>query len=113
MIRKPKLPLLLYYEGEVYGCKTIKELYLRVTNSMKADKLKIYDVNGKEFYWRESEDSYILSPQFVIKPITKKQLIEYYNGSSKGKIDPFIKNFSNIKVDILIKQLIDLARAKK
>ena len=76
------------------------------------EEIKIYDAYAKEFWWQDSESNYILAPAFVIKPITKKQIVEFYNNSSKGKINPFTKSYSNIKMEVLVKEIFEFSRKK-
>ncbi len=53
----------------------------------------------------------MIAPGFLMKKWTKKDIIKLYNETKNGKNNPYNKNISNIKLDVLIKEICNLMEA--
>ncbi len=115
LLRKPKYPVIIVSADQLYSAFNIKQLAKGCISSVplkEETSVKAIDSTGEEFWY--SIDNYALSPGFLGKIWTKKQIIEMYN-SSQGIFNTekvfSLKSLSSKKVNAIIGELCE--RLKK
>ncbi len=103
LFRMPLFPVLLLLDKKLLSYVSFAELnkYLNKLNNVN-DKIIIYDSNGDEFWYLKINDVYVLIPGFLTQKIKKKELIDLYNNTEIGQLNPFKKNISNITLNNLV-----------
>jgi len=74
--------------------------------------IQVIDFTGEEF-WYEPEQS-VLSPGFLFKKWTKKQLIEMFNGSSNAKSsmqEYSMKSLSSKRLERIVGDICELLKS--
>ena len=108
LFRKPAFPVLLLQDKKLLPYVSFDDLskYLSKLNNTN-DKIIIYDSNGDEFWYMKNNDVYVLIPGFLTQKIKKKELIDLYNNTEVGQLNPFKKNISNITLRNLVINISD------
>lgn len=108
MFRSPKYPVLLLASGKTYSAFNLEQL-AEICVSIKLNdntKVQVIDSKGSEFWYMP--EKFILSPGFVFKKWSKKQLIETFNNSlniRESQQEYSMKSLSSKKVERIIGDL--------
>jgi len=108
MFRSPKYPVLLLASGKTYSAFNLEQL-AEICVSIKLNdntKVQVIDSKGSEFWYMP--EKFILSPGFVFKKWSKKQLIETFNNSlniRELQQEYSMKSLSSKKVERIIGDL--------
>jgi hypothetical protein len=108
MFRSPKYPVLLLASGKTYSAFNLEQL-AEICVSIKLNdntKVQVIDSKGSEFWYMP--EKFILSPGFVFKKWSKKQLIETFNNSlniRESQQEYSMKSLSSKKAERIIGDL--------
>ncbi len=112
MFRRPEYPVLIVSSGKTYSAFNLKQL-AEICVSIPPDednhKTQVIDSTGSEFWYMP--EKFILSPGFVFKKWSKKQLIETFNNSlniRESQQEYSMKSLSSKKVERIIGDLCRL-----
>lgn len=115
VFRKPKYPVLVVSDKELFSAFNIKQLARRCMSSMPIENknyIQVVDSTGEEFWY--SPDQNVLSPGFAFKRWTKKRIVEAFNSSTnalKLKQEYSIKSLSNKRLDKIVRDICELLRS--
>lgn len=87
MFRRPEYPVLIVSSEEIYSAfnlKTLANICVSLNLIEAENKALVVDSTGSEFWYYP--DDYSLSPGFISKRWTKKEIIEAFNNSSNARL---------------------------
>jgi hypothetical protein len=111
LFRSPEYPVLILSSGKTYSefnLKQLAEICVSI-NPNNNSKVQVIDSTASEFWY--VPEKYILSPGFVSKKWSKKQLIEKFNNSSnvrESRQEYSMKSLSSKKLERIIGDLCRL-----
>jgi hypothetical protein len=112
MFRRPKYPVLIVSSGNTYSgfnLKQLAEICVSIPPDGDNHKTQVIDSTGSEFWYMP--EKFILSPGFVFKKWSKKQLIETFNNSlniRESQQEYSMKSLSSKKLERIIGDLCRL-----
>jgi hypothetical protein len=106
LFRRPKYPVIVIDKDDIWPAFNIKELGTACVISEHGDdsqNIKAIDSSGEEFWY--SSNQAVLTPGFMSKNWTKKQIVELFNNSETAKeknIQYSLKSLSNKRLPIIV-----------
>jgi len=111
--RKPVYPLIVISKNHLAAAFNIKELAVHCISAIPEEDNKFVraiDFSGEEFWY--SPKNCALTPGFIIKRWTKKEIIELYNRSSVDSDKKYsTKSLSNKRRTRIICDICELLRS--
>lgn len=111
IIRKPVYPLIVISSDAVYPAFNIEELAqacIESTLSSGETYIKAIDSSAEEFWY--SPEQYVITPGFLCKRWTKKQIIDLFNKMNQDGRQYSTKSLSAKRLDKIVLDLCNLLK---
>lgn len=115
LLRKPIYPVIVVSADRLYSAFGIKQLAEACMFSVpigNKNHIQVVDSTGNEFWYRP--EHYTLTPGFVFKKWTKKQIIETFNNSENAKMisqEYSMKSLSSKRLDKIIHDICTILKS--
>lgn len=112
LLRSPKYPVIVISDDDIWAASGIEELGAICVLAEAVDdedKIKVVDCTGEEFWYLPNQ--YALTPGFLIRKWTKKQIIDLYNNSEASKesnIQYSSKSLSSKRLSRIVTEICDI-----
>ncbi|WP_289019952.1 hypothetical protein [Desulfobacter postgatei] len=115
LFRAPKYPVIIVSANRLYSAFDINQLAEGCISSVpiqNKDYIQVVDSTGSEFWYMPKH--YTLSPGFVFKKWTKKQIIEIFNNNASEKRilqEYSMKSLSSKRLDKIIHDICTILKS--
>ena len=112
LFRGPIFPVVGFVDDRLFSAlnlKTLASILIRFVPSSGKDIVKLVDATGEEFWY--SGEQRILSPGFLCKRWTKRQIIDLYNIHVGSDRRYSARSLSNKRLRDIVAEISDLIRS--
>ena len=112
LFRRPTFPVVGFADGSLFSAlnlKTLASMLVRLDPSSGEDVVKLVDSTGEEFWY--SREQRVLSPGFIGKRWTKRQIIDLYSRHNGSSIPCLVRFLSNKRLPEIVAEISDLIRS--
>jgi hypothetical protein len=112
LFRRPIFPVVGFADDRLFSAldlKTLASIFIRLGASSDEDIVKLVDSTGEEFWY--SCEQRVLSPGFMGKRWTKRQIIDLYNSHIGSDRRYLAHSLSNKRLSEIVAEISDLIRS--
>jgi hypothetical protein len=112
LFRRPIFPVVGFSDHRLFSAldlKTLVVILVRFDLSSGEDIVKLVDSTGEEFWY--SRKQRVLSPGFLGKRLTKRQIIDLYNSHIRSDRRYSARSLSNTRLPEIVAEISDLIQS--
>ncbi len=112
LFREPIFPVGGVVDDRLFSAldlKTLASILVHFIPSSDKDIVKLVDATGEEFWYSGAQ--YVLSPGFLGKRWTKRQIIDLYNSHVGNDLRYSVRSLSNKRLSVIVAEISDLIRS--